>query len=130
MGFTATFEDDKPREKEFTGRQRFSDIHRCEHKDGMIIVRASHSHQFGDRHNGVNMRDRIMTPPKAYKYVELARGMAARFMMNGEPTASAELSEIANDMQAKIREAIEWREKRNLSPGEVAELLTWKQKYY
>jgi hypothetical protein len=128
MGFTATFEDEKP--KEFTGRQRFSDIHRCEHKDGMIIVRASHSHQFGDKHNGVNMRDRIMTPPRAYKYVELARGMAARFMMNGEPTASAELSEIADDMHAKIREAIEWREKRNLSPDEVAELLKWKQQYY
>ena len=130
MAITVKFEDEPNQEKEFTGRQRFSDIHRCEHKDGMIVIRASHSHQFGDRHHGKNMRDRLMTPPEAYKWVERAEGMAARYMMMGEPLVSAELMDIAKDLKSKVKEAIEWREKNNLSPGEVAELIKWKQKYY
>lgn len=129
MSVTVNFDDAEPK-KEFTGRQRFSDVQRCEMKDGFIIIRAKHTEQFGDRHGGKNMRDRIMTPPEAYKWVERAEGMAMKFMAMGEPLVSADLTEIANELRVRIREAIEWREKHNLSPVEVAEVLQWKKKFY
>lgn len=129
MSITVKYEDDEPN-KEFTGRQRFSDIHRCEMKDGFIIIRASHKHQFGDRHGGKNMRDRVMAPPEAWKWVERAEGMAMKFMQMGEPMTSADLSEIANELRVRIKEAIEWREKQNLSPGEVDEILQWKKRFF
>lgn len=129
MSITVKYEDE-PTQKEFTGRQRFSDIDRCEMKDGFVIIRASHKHQFGDRHDGKNMRDRVMTPIDAWKWVERAQAMSAKFMAMGEPLVSAELMDIANEMAARAREAIEWREKQNLSPDEVAELVQWKKKFY
>ena len=129
MSITVSFQDEAPK-KEFTGRQRFSDIHRCEMKDGFIIIRASHKHQEGDRHGGKNMRDRVMPPPEAWKWVQRAEAMAMRYMAMGEPLVSAELCDIAGEMKARIKEAIEWREKQNLSPDEVAEVIKWKKTFY
>ena len=129
MSITVKYEDEAPKQ-EFRGRQRFSDIHRCESIDGFVIIRASHKHQFGDKHGGKNMRDRMLTPPEAFQWVERARGMAKKYMAMGEPLVSAELGEIADELAVRAKEAIEWREKQNISPDEIAELLQWKKKYY
>ena len=114
------------------GHQRFSDIHRLEMHDGFIVLKAKGSRQYGDKQNLEKdaVRDKLFTPRQASEWANVAEETALRLAMLGDMLGSAELSDICKDLRAKVKEAIEWREKHNMSPDEKADILKWKKTFY
>lgn len=114
------------------GHQRFSDIHRLEMHDGFIVLKAKGTRQYGDKQNlkTDQVRDRLFTPTKAAEWADTAEQIAMQLALQGDMLGSAELSDICKDLRAKIKEALEWREKNNMSPDEKQAILSWKKKYY
>ena len=110
--------DTKKVVKEIEARgQRFSGVRRVEAVLGNIVVRTDPTHQAGDKQ--APLRDHIIPLERAEAVMNNWKNIMAALMRAGDP-AWKELGEIVSDLEARIKEAKEYRHKNNINPTERA----------